>query len=62
MSKAIKPVQNVTNGVNGSFTFASIGYVVKENASDKLGGITYVCSISHEIVAVTDLQPGHISH
>ena len=57
-----KPIQSVTNQADGEFAFAAIAYskvgiyryVVKENGSAKLGGITYNDAVFHVIVTVTD--------
>ena len=57
-----KPLQSVTNHADGEFDFPSISYskvgiyryVVKENGSAKLGGVTYDDAVFHVIVTVTD--------
>lgn len=62
ISEGMEPVQTVSNDAEGSFGFAAISYsklgsyryVVKEDASGKLGGVTYDGSVFHVIVTVTD--------
>jgi len=62
VDEAMKPLEKVTNTENGAFSFARITfenvgiyrYVVREDPSGALGGITYDESEIHIIVTVSD--------
>ena len=62
ITDGMEPKQTVSNDAEGNFNFASISYsmvgtyryVVKEDASSNLGGVTYDESVFHVIVTVTD--------
>jgi pilin isopeptide linkage protein len=62
VAEGMVPKQTVSNDAEGDFNFTAISYskvgtyryVVKENTSAKLGGVTYDESVFHVIVTVTD--------
>lgn len=62
VTEGTKPIRSAANNADGKFAFSAVTYdkvgvyryVVKEDASQKLPGVTYDATVFHVIVTVTD--------